>query len=84
MEFEPTVSTDEWPRTHALDRAAAVICHESIYKPENKEAVFGARRLYQYRHLLTKIPAMLRGIFGIVLLVLYFYVLKFHDFLRDP
>jgi len=84
VRFEPTVSADEWPQTHVLDRAATVICHENIYKPENKEAVVSARRFFQHRQLLAKIPAMLRGIFGIILGILYFHVLKFPDFLRAP
>jgi len=84
VRFEPTVSADEWPQTHALVRAATVICHENMYKPENKEAVVRARMLFQYCQLLAKIPAMLRGIFGIILGIIYFHVLKFTDFLRDP
>ena len=36
VRFEPKVSADEWPQTHAVDRAATGICHENIYKPENK------------------------------------------------
>jgi len=82
--FEPTISADERPQTHALDGTANVIYHENIYKPENKEAVFSARRLFHYRQLLVRIPAILRGIFGIVRGILYLYVSKFHDFLRDP
>jgi hypothetical protein len=82
--FKPTISADEWPQIQVLDRSATVIFHENIYKPENKESVFSARRLFRYRQLLAKIPATLRVIFGIVLGILYFYVLKFHDFLRDP
>jgi hypothetical protein len=82
--FERTISADDWPQAQVLDRAATVICHEDVYKPENKEAVVNARRLFRYRQLLTKIPAMLRGIFRIVVGILYFYVLKFHDFFAGP
>jgi hypothetical protein len=39
VKFEPTISADEWPQKQILDRAATVICHENIYRPENKEAV---------------------------------------------
>jgi hypothetical protein len=52
--FEPTISADEWPQNQVLDRSATVICHENIYRPENKEAVVSARMLFRYRQLLAK------------------------------
>jgi len=35
VEFERTISADDWPQTQVLDRAATVICHENFYKSEN-------------------------------------------------
>ena len=57
--FESNISADEWPQTPILVRAATVICHENIYKPRNKGAVFSTRKFFRYRQLLAKIPAML-------------------------
>jgi hypothetical protein len=80
-------------RTHNLSRRLATDPHRRphghCYLPwkciqaRKQEAVFSARKLFQCRQLLVKIPAMLRGIFGTVLDV-YFRVVIIHYFCSTP